>query len=347
MNILYFGDHSILEHDEVKLFTESGHKVFSLGGVYQNENIGDNLRGSIPGFIPDKELGVNPQTKENVHPNLVKWADVVIVTHNHPSKEHPQPWIANNWKLFKSSKKPILWRSIGQSNVAVEESLTPFRNEGLKIVRYSPKEKNIPSFVGEDAVIRFYIDPEEYQGYTGDIPRVVNISQGMFGSDSQVSRGEWMAKDIFDEVVKDLDWKIFGPGNEYALEHNGGRLSFEDLKTMLRLNRVYLYTGTRPAPYTLGFMEALCTGIPIVSIGPKNGNKMFREDTFEAHEIIGANGEAGFWSDNPEELKNFCKILLDNQDLAKSMGEKGRLRAIEYFGKEKIKREWEVFLNSL
>ena len=346
MNILYWGDHSILEHDEVRLFTEMGHKVFSLGGVYQNENLGDNLRGPIPNFEIQK-ITDNPQTKDNVGPDLLKWMDISIITHNHPSKEHPQPWIANNWKLLKATKKPIVFRSIGQSNVVVEEALTPFKLDGLKIVRYSPKEKNIPSFCGEDAMIRFYLDPEEYKGYTGNISRIVNVSQGMFGSDTQVSRGDWMAKNVFDEVVKDLDWKIFGPGNDFAGEHNGGALSHEDLKTMLRLNRVFLYCGTRPAPYTLGFMEALATGIPVVSIGPKNGNTMFKQDTFEAHEIIGPNGEAGFWSDNPEELRNFCKMLLDNHDLAKQIGQKGREKAIEYFGKDKIKKEWQEFFSKI
>ena len=156
-----------------------------------------------------------------------------------------------------------------------------------------------------------------------------------------------MAKDVFDEVVKDLDWKIFGPNNDYAREHYGGLLNHEDLKTMLKLNRVFFYTGTRPASYTLGFMEAFCTGIPVVSIGPDSGNKIYKQKTFEVPDLIGPNGEAGFWSDNPEELKNFCKILLENQQLALQMGIKGREKAIELFGKEKIKKEWEEFFKTL
>lgn len=323
-----------------------GHKVFSLGGLYQESNTGNELRGPIPSFEIQK-ITDNPQTKDNVGPDLIEWMDIAIVTHNAPSKEHLQPWIANNWKLFKESKKPIIWRTIGQSNVAVEESVTPFRNDGLKIVRYSPTEKNIPSFCGEDAMIRFYIDSEEYKGYVGNVPRVVNVSQGMFGSDTQEPRGKYMAKDIFDKVVEGLDWKIFGPGNDYAGEHNGGILSPQDLKSMLRLNRVFFYTGTRPAVYTLGFMEAFMTGIPVVSIGPDTGNAIFNQKTFEVPDLIGANGEAGFWSDNPEELKNFIKILLDNQHLAQEMGAKGREKAIELFGKEKIKLDWDNFFKTL
>lgn len=323
-----------------------GHEVYSLGGLYQEENKGNNLRGPIPNYTPPKVTD-NPQTKDNIGPDLLSWADIFIVTHNFPAGKHLQPWIANNWEAFKKTKKPIIWRSIGQSNVAIEECLTPFRNDGLKIVRYSPKEANIPSYCGEDAMIRFYIDPEEYQGYIGNIPKVVTMAQNMFGSDTSKNRGDHMAKDVFDEVVKDLDWKIFGPNNDYAGEHNGGVLSHEDLKTMLRLNRVFFYTGTRPASYTLGLMEAMVTGIPIVSIGPDAGNRIYKQETFEVHELIGPNGGAGFWSDNVEELRNYLQMLLGDQKLAQEIGNKGRERAKALFGKEKIKKEWETFLNSL
>lgn len=321
--------------------------VFSLGGLYQGSNVGNELRGPVPGLVINEELNKNPGTKDNINESLLEWCDFIIATHNVPSGKHLQPWIANNWEKIKKAGKPCVWRTIGQSTVAIEESLTPYRSDGLKIVRYSPTEKNIPSFIGEDAMIRFYIDPEEYQGYTGVIPRVVNVSQAMFGSKTQEPRGGHMAKDVFDKVVAGLDWKIFGPNNDFANEHNGGTLSPDDLKTMLKLNRVFFYTGTRPAIYTLGFMESFMTGIPVVSIGPDTGNQLYNQKTFEVPDIIGPNGEAGFWSDNPEELHNFCKMLLENPDLARTVGAAGRLRAIEYFGKEKIKREWEKFFQTL
>lgn len=346
MNILYCGSHAVLEHDEVKLFTEMGHSVFSLGGLYQEANIGNDLRGPIPGFIPPK-ITDNPQTKEDISPDLLKWADIIIMTHNVPSGKHLQPWIANNWEAIKKAGKPCVWRTFGQSTVAIEESLTVYRNDGLKIVRYCPLEKNIPSYIGEDAMIRFYIDPEEYKGYTGDVARIVNVSQAMYGSKTQTPRGGHMAKDVFEQAVNGLEWKIFGPDNEFANEHNGGKLSPDDLKSMLRLNRVFFYAGTRPASYTLGFIEAFMTGIPVVSVGRDIGNQIYNQKTFEVPDIIGPNGEAGFWSDDPAELHNFCKMLLENHDLAKQVGEAGRQRAIELFGKETIKLEWEAFFKTL
>src|SRR3990167_4843636 len=325
-----------------------GYKVFSLGGVYQNENLGDNLRGSIPNFVPDPELGIIPQTKDNVHPDLVNWADIIIVTHNHPAKEHPQPWIANNWKLFKESKKPIIWRSIGQSNELVEESLKKFRKEGLKIVRYSPKEETIPSYQGSDALIRFYASPVEYDGYIGNIARLVNISQALFGGPNQNSRGDHMNLKEFKQIVEGSNWKVFGKDNENAGEHNGGVLSYEDLKSMLRFNRAYVYVGTRPAYYTLGFIEAWMTGIPIISIGNYFGNSIYtNQKTFEVPDLIGENGVAGFYSDSINDLRDYCKQLLEDQELAKKIGQAGRIKAIEYFGKDIIEQAWKDFFKIL
>lgn len=58
---------------------------------------------------------------------------------------------------------------------------------------------------------------------------------------------------------------MFGPGNEGAPE-SGGMLSYEQMKQKMRENRAFFYTGTRITSYTLGFIEAFMTGIPIVSV---------------------------------------------------------------------------------
>jgi len=346
MNILYLGCHEILEFLEIGLFTGMGHQVFSLGGAYQNENRGASLRGEIPNFRVVEELIPKAQTKEAIHPDLIEWADIVFMTHNVPDKDHPQPWLAKNWDLLKKSKKPVIWRSIGQSAGDIEKSLDRFRKEGLHIVRYSPREDRIPHYQGADAIIRFHIDQQEFDGYSGQNPRLVNISQSLFGGPSP-SRGDHMNLSEFKQIVNGFDWKVFGPDNQNAGEHDGGVLNYEDMKSMLRFNRAYIYTGTRPASYTLAFMDALMTGIPVIAIGPKLADQLYQMDTYEVHEIIGTPGEAGFWSNDVTELRNYCKMLLENPDLARTVGSNGRLRAIELFGKDAIREQWKTFFDSL
>ncbi len=359
MNILYFSCHEILEYDEVKLFTEMGHNVISMG-AYLINNQGSGMRPTIPNLYDNPHLkSVALQcSKENIHEELLEWRDICIMMHNGRVDvvNHPQPWLGstennsngltgNNWDKFKKAGKPVIWRGIGQSNTQIEQCLQPFRKEGLKIVRHSPTDSTIPSFAGSDAIIRFSKDPEEYKDYNGQNPRIVNLSQALFGNDTVNSRGSHMCLPFFKQVVDGFDWKVFGPDNEKAGEHNGGTLSFEDLKQMLRFNRVFFYVGTRPANYTLGFIEAMMTGIPIVSIGPDHGNEIYTDQkTFEAHELL---GDTRYWSDSHSQLRKTISDLLANKDLAMEMGAKGRARAIELFGKETVRKDWEIFFATL
>lgn len=346
-NILYLSTHSVLEFLEAKLFTELGFNVISLGAYTRNEP--NNLREPILGLYDNpelREIALNCH-QNNIDPRLLEWADCVVIMHNPPSKDHPQPWIANNWAKFKKSKKPIIWRSIGQSSGQIEQCLEPFRKEGLRIVRYSPREANIPFYQGADAMIRFYADPQEFNGYTGQTPRLVNISQALFGGGIVNSRGDHMNLPEFRQIVEGLDWKVFGPDNENAGDHNGGVLGYEDMKSMLRFNRAYIYTGTRPASYTLAFIDAMMTGIPIIAIGPRMADDLYKMETYEVHEILSPSGESGFWSNDLNELKKYAKMLLEDLDLAKVVGAKGRERAIELFGRDTIAEQWANYFKTI
>jgi len=176
VNILYLSTHEILEYDEIKLFTELGHNVFSLG-AYTSSNQGGLMRGEVPNLYQNEPLKAIAlqSSKEHLHPEIVDWADIIISMHNSRISVFPvaeevlegdeyipqQPWIVNNWPLFQEKKKKVVWRSIGQSVLNTEAELSRYKDVGLKIVRYSPKEKNIPGYCGADATIRFYPQPEE------------------------------------------------------------------------------------------------------------------------------------------------------------------------------------------
>ena len=349
--LLFLSCHSILEFDEISLFTELGYDVFSCG-AYANPIQDGITRPKIPGAKVHPELhAIYMQcSKENIHPELLSWCGLVVMMHNSRVDvvDHPQPWLGStrtnskgltgdNWEKLK--KKPVVWRSIGQSNQQVEESLKPFRDDGLKIVRYSPKEATIPGYVGSDATIRFYKDPEEFKGWTGEDPVVITIAQSMR------ERGESLNFKAFMEVTEPFERRLYGPGNE-GTGLIGGQLSYRELKRALRKARVYFYTGTQPASYTLNFMEAMMTGIPVVALG-KGFYKQFPEqDTYEVPDII-SNGENGFVSDDVGVLREYIKLLLEDHELAKKIGSAGRETAIKLFGKSQIKESWKVFLEGL
>lgn len=334
MKLLYFSCHSILEYDEVKLFHELGYDVFSCG-VYANPQGHETLpRGPIVGMTHYPEMERLASTIRvgggHISQELIDWADVIVFMH--------EPVIlATNWMRMKHKK--VIFRSIGQCVKWQEEILQQFVPEGLKIVRYSPAEKNIPSFAGEHAMIRFYKDPEEYQGYTGEIVQAINVTQNISG------RGEYCFYKEIQEMMQGVPNKIYGLNNEALGNQWGGKISEEELRRILRESRVYIYGGTWPAAYTLSFIEALMTGIPIVSIGHGIAEDRFDHfPYFEVPEII-SNGYSGYVDDDINILKNAVKDLLADLDFAKNIGEKGREVAIKLFGKETIAKQWKEFID--
>jgi len=332
VNIVYLSCHSVLEYDEIKLFTELGHNVVSYG-AYSNPKNPSELRPAVKGLCYDEVLSsaVLQSSKDHLHDAVIEWADGFMVM-------HIDQWVRNNWDRIKH--KRVVWRSIGQSIPDIELRLAPYRKEGLQVVRYSPTEQRIVNYIGQDATIRFYKDKSEFAGWTGDKAQVMTIAQSMChpGREKELN---WR---VFKHGVNGLPAKLFGLGNECAGDLWGGQLSFDEMKSELRQNRCYFYTGTKPASYTLGFIEALMTGIPIVAIGSGLAyDDFYKQNTYEVADILTHNQD-GFIADRIEELHDYCEQMINNHRLAKKISFSGRQTAVKYFGKKVIKQQWESFL---
>ena len=257
---------------------------------------------------------------------------------------HTPEWITENWEKMKG--KTVIWRSIGQSTTGVENMIRRMKYEGMKVVRYSPMEDNIPGNIGSDALIRFYEDENELHDWNGEVKRVINITQSLRGRAGNCHYDQIM------QVINGFPSLIYGTGNDNLGPLNGGSLSYDLIKGALRDNRVFLYAGTWPACYTLAFIEALMTGIPVVSIGSQLASEVpglsisDKFDYFEIPQII-ENGKNGFVSDDINELRGYVDRLLEDQDLAKRIGQEGRKTAIKLFSKTKAKEDWVKFFNKL
>lgn len=334
MKLLYLSCHSCLEYDEVKLFKEMGIDVFSHG-VYANPTAPTDIkRPGIPGDFDHHLVYLSYRYgKEKLPREFIKPFDVIMVM-------HVPDWVILNWETMKD--KIVVWRSIGQSTIDVERLLEQARKEGLKVVRYSPRERTIPGFVGEDAMIRFYKDPDEFGPYTGSKKRVFTIAQSL------KQRVDFCNYDVWEEVTKDFPRAVAGSENEPLGDDWIGCVDYKRLRDELRASRVYFYTGTYPASYTLNFIEAWISGVPVVAVGPKLGNSPFEmgQNTYEVPDLI-EDGVNGFYSDDIESLRVIVGALLKELPRAKDIGAKGREKAIKYFGKENIKARWKGFFDGL
>lgn len=320
--------HAILEYDELKLFEELGIDYVSLGSYLVPRKPVDPIRPPLNHTV-SQEILENVPDRDNIPKEFFDKFDVIVIM-------HVPEWIEKNWDKMKHKK--VIWRTIGQSTKAVEERMAKYRREGMKIVRYSPKEANIERTAGCDKIIRFYKDPDEFGHWVGAGNEVITIAQDM------QHRGEYCNYDAFMELAEGFNAKLYGPKNEESVKVNGGFLTYEQMKQKMRDARVYIYTGTQPASYTLNLMEAMMTGVPIVALGPKHGNSLnLAGDLYEIPEII-ANGVNGFWSDDLTSLRETITFLLKDKKSAERIGRAGRERAIELFGKDAIKEQWRKYL---
>lgn len=339
MKIHLLSCHSILEYDLLKLFTEMGHQVFSNGAYIDPKGHKMLPRPGVPEapYFPEYEDLARKYPKTNLPSELIEPFDVIFFMHNPDA-------LLLNWDKVKHKK--VIFYSIGQSTPPVENTIRKCRYEGMKIVRMSPVEEKINGYVGADAIIRFYKDPEEWSNWNGNTKRVINFTQSLRG------RRVFCHHDQILQIMNGFPYFIYGSGNDDLGASNGGDLPYDLMKGALRDNRIFVYGGTWPSPYTLAFEEAMMTGIPMVCIGKKLAEDLpeiphpDRMDYYEMPTII-ENGQNGFVSDNINELRNDVHQLLEDHELAKRIGEQGRKTAIRLFGKEKIRKEWEDFLSRI
>ena len=340
MKLLYLGCHEVLEFDELRMFSEiEWLEVFGPGAYTNPEGIGG--RPAIPTLnyrpewldawsrVPVRHELPPPLSdqKANLTPELLEHFDAVMIM-------HVPGWLTNNWDTLKQWGGEIYWRDIGQTQYEQEAMLGRYVREGLKVIRYSPKSRQIQNYAGEHALIRFGKYPEDFLPWVGDRRNVITIAQSM--KDREPACGY----NIFTEATRPFNRKLFGKANESSGALWAGEVSYQRLLEELSWNRCYFYTGTYPAPYTLNFMEALFSGCPIVAIG----KGLARFEHYEVAEIMDAVAD-DLTADTTSELQELCRATLGDTDEALKIRSDGQREvANELFGADTIKKQWaEVF----
>ena len=354
MNILVALSHAIEEYQQLLLLHELGYGVCSIGGYIDPGHPHDDKRPALPQIpvVPSIKaavdaLGTNDNlgaAQAHIPDAALEWLgdDGIIIFHHHLWRLFGQWPRIRDW-LNGSSRRRVIWRSVGQSVESNENEARPFRADGLERVAYSPKEANIPGYTDHDALIRFWADPAEYGGWTGEDATVLNIAQH---HGTAHGRDEWLNWAFWEEVTRPLPRAFAGTHSE--LVGGLGQLTFDAMKDLLRASRAYLYTGTQPASYTLGLIEAMMTGIPVVSIGPAHMRIFsYGHLLFEGHELVSAQTPEWHWhpwADDPALARGKLEELLASRSYAAEQSAVQRARAIELFGKAHIAAEWRAFL---
>ena len=334
MNIFYYSVHHILEDDEIRLLQKDGHNVFCFG-VNRKDGATQGFRPSLSFNATERQMfdiysnsgGTFNESDDDYRvmpPDFETHFSAFIFMHN-------VNFIARFWHRLRD--KPVIWRTIGQMMEPFEVLARPMRLNGLKIIRYSPKERDVPSYLGEDETIRFYKDPDQYQGWNGNDKCILTFANDF----QQRYPVEALA---YLEVASALPCAIGGGQNDKL----PGSFGFVDLDHQLgryRDHRAYLYMSGLEIPYTLNFIEAWMTGIPVVVYAPEKRIGSY----YEIDKLI-IDNESGFICRTIEEVKSRCQLLINDLSTASRISKAGRQSAIDYFGYHKIAEQWSKFLST-
>lgn len=347
MRVLLCLSHAIEEYDQLRLLDSLGYEVASIGGYIDPAHPHVDLRPPLPD-VPcvqevkdavdaigaDDNLGA---AQAHIPDAVLEWLgnDGVIIYHHYLERLYGQWDRISDWMDGDSGRR-VVWRTVGQSVENNELMAQPYVEDGLEIVRYSPKERNIPGYAGEDALIRFYKDPVEWDGWDGVAERVINFTQHLQQRDPYTNYRFWQ------QVTAPLPPRKvepMGPGSE---EIDGlGEMSYNGMRQMLRDSRCYLYCGTQPASYTLGLLEAMMTGIPVVSIGASWMNVFpYGPDLFEGHELV------QLASDDPDVARVWIARMLEDLDFAAEVSRAQRAFTVSEFGLAPVAAAWREFLGA-
>jgi hypothetical protein len=341
--------HAVEEWQQLDLLTSLGYEVFSIGGYINPATPHADIRPALPDvpFYPALKEAVDAlgtpdnltAAQEHIPDAILDWLgdDGIVIFHHRLERLFGQWPHIRRW--MHGTHGRVIWRSVGQSIGYNEREAQPFRLTGLERIAYSPKESNIPDYSGHDALIRFW-GHEVSAPWQGDMAKVIQVSQKLR------QRHPFTNWDYWDSATRDLPRYPIGEGSEVI--GGAGKLPFAVTNWWLQHGRAFVFTGSQPASYTLGLIEAMHAGIPTISIGPawmrvpydqgEGGTPHTARDLFEGHEL------APYGFDDPNAANRLLRELILDWDKAKALSVATQQRARQLFDRETIGRQWAEYL---
>ncbi|CAD7772666.1 Ubiquinone biosynthesis O-methyltransferase [Candidatus Methanoperedenaceae archaeon GB50] len=208
--------------------------------------------------------------------------------------------------------------TISKENYLKQVKLLIEQSEPIKLLFISQTKKMDWGLEGH--VITPGIDPNEFENYQGHWPKVLRV--GNFLKERDIMMGF----SLQEEILKGIPSTILGLNP--TLPNARFSRSFEDLKKNYSRHRLYLNTTVEDYEdgYNLATLEAMATGMPIVSIANRTSP------------II--DGVNGYISDNIEYLRERIRMLLMDKGLAKRIGKEARNTVVEKFGIKEFLEKW-------
>ena len=168
--------------------------------------------------------------------------------------------------------------------------------------------------------------PSSETAYSG------SVAKGLVICNHLLQRGRIVGADIFREVAKEIPLDFMGMG---SAESGGlGEIKHSELPAFVSRYR-FVFNPVRHGSLDLSVLEAMSFGVPVVSMATTEYVTVFR------------NGENGFLDTNPDKLTDYMKLLLNDLQLARNLGRKGRQTVGGRFSLERFTNDWMKLFHSI
>lgn len=217
--------------------------------------------------------------------------------------------------------------ALGKNQVIREEYLSSLKNFFGRVTLVFISESKRKDWGFKGTIITPGIDMEEFEDpYSGDIKKVLRVGNMIRERDLM------MGYTVQEEILKSIPNTLMGENP--TIPNSRVSKNWEDLKSNYITHRLFLNTNVNQYEdgYNLSMLEAMATGMPVVSTA---------NDTSPI-----VNGENGFISDNISCLREKIQYLLENRDKAKQIGQNGRQTIKEKFSLDSFVEKWETAITS-
>jgi hypothetical protein len=173
-------------------------------------------------------------------------------------------------------------------------------------------------------VVRPCADPDEYLAFEGTRAVALRVANQV------MQRRERFGWDAHLAITRGHALRLCG--HNPTLDGVSAASSWQELRELYRVHRVYVHTAGAGLDdgYNLGVVEAMMTGMPIVSLA--------------GSESPVVDGESGYVSDDVSYLHAKLGALLTDRGLALELGRRARQRALETFAVADFVQGWRAAL---
>lgn len=342
LNVLYFSCSEGLEYDDLRMLTDSGHRVFSIG-AFSDPGHPPQTRQPHPAFHHEGDWSAFRDTGGDLGQRLVgrdfaRQFDIAIITHD--------PTLIQ-LNLSALGDMPIVYRTVGSSIAPTEAVLASVANR-VHIVRCSDKEVGLPGFCRSDDVIYF-------GKYLDEFPRWVPGSRILTFYDAYPQRSSVTIPKLesYNAIAKDRPLDLYGFANQGASAWRGVSSPVQQT-ALLRNAALYFYVHSAPVSYASDVVEAMAIGVPVLApsaklimreLGAAAVPCGFVPERYELEDLLDLDDRLLY--DSTEEAGVKLQLLMDDLEYRLDLSKRLRKRCREFFDANKIRTQWERLLQSL